>query len=375
MGATLHFYTSTDMTSLEATDGGTVTVANASQITISDGISTSTYLGQFTYGLTTITGVWQGFQQYESGTLVAEFTGMNADAATAFGYLEANQLQAMLQYILAGNDSIVGSTGNDVLNGYGGADTLIGGTGDDVYYVDNPGDVVTENAGEGNDWVYTTLASYTMPANVEIMTLSGAGPANATGNAGDNIMFGNAWNNYFDGGAGGDFMAGGPGDDAYWVDSASDVVYEKPGEGGDTIVTVINYQLFAGSDVEAIVMLDQGGNINAVGSDFDNLIQGNNFDNVIVGRGGNDRLWGFAGADRFIFNTGDAHDTIFDYNHGQGDYLDIRVSGYTTAAQILAAAHDDGTNTTITFNANDSITLNNVTVAQLSASDFLIIPP
>jgi Ca2+-binding RTX toxin-like protein len=269
---------------------------------------------------------------------------------------------------------ITGNAGDNALDGLAGADTMIGGAGNDTYHVDNAGDVVTENANDGTDWVYATL-SYTLPANVERLTLSGTGPLDGTGNAGDNLLFGNDWNNHLDGGAGADFMAGGRGDDAYYVDNPSDVVYEKPGEGGDTVVTTISYQLFAGSEVEALVLLDSGGAINGVGSDTDNIIQGNNFDNVIVGRGGNDQLWGFGGADRFIFSTGDGHDTIFDYNHAQGDYLDIRVLGYTTVAQILAAAHDDGTSTTITFNASDSIELKNVVVSQLTSSDFLIIAP
>ncbi|HTI85965.1 MAG TPA: family 16 glycosylhydrolase [Alphaproteobacteria bacterium] len=269
---------------------------------------------------------------------------------------------------------LTGNAGDNILDGLAGADTMIGGAGNDTYHVDNAGDVVTENANEGTDWVYAAV-SYTLAANVERLTLSGTGPLDGTGNAGDNLLFGNDWNNHLDGGAGADFMAGGRGDDAYFVDNPSDVVYEKPGEGGDTVVTTISYQLFAGSEVEALVLLDAGGAINGVGSDTDNIIQGNNFDNVIVGRGGNDDLWGFGGADRFIFNTGDGHDTIHDYNRAQGDYLDIRVSGYTTVAQILAAVRDDGTSTTITFNAHDSITLTGVHANQLTAADFLIIAP
>src|SRR5687768_18449685 len=34
---------------------------------------------------------------------------------------------------------------NDVLKGGSGADALIGGSGNDIYYVDNAGDVVTED--------------------------------------------------------------------------------------------------------------------------------------------------------------------------------------------------------------------------------------
>jgi Ca2+-binding RTX toxin-like protein len=304
-------------------------------------------------------------------TILNDRDGLIINATDAATSIVGSASREMLHGGL-GNDTLSGGGGNDTLDGGAGADSMIGGAGDDTFVIDNPGDVVAENANDGTDWIYAST-SYTLPANVERLTLSGAGTLDGTGNAGDNLLFGNDWNNHLDGGAGADFMAGGRGDDAYYVDNPSDVVYEKPGEGGDTVVTTVSYQLFAGSEVEALVLLDLGGAINGVGSDTDNIIQGNNFANVIVGGRGDDRLWGFGGADRFIFSTGDGHDTIFDYNHAQGDYLDIRVSGYTTAAQILAVAHDNGTSTTIQFNASDSIELKNVVVSQLTSSDFLII--
>jgi hypothetical protein len=48
-----------------------------------------------------------------------------------------------------------------------------GGAGDDVYYVDDAGDGVTENAGEGNDVVFST-ANFKLSANVETLVLQGS---------------------------------------------------------------------------------------------------------------------------------------------------------------------------------------------------------
>ncbi|MGN8549110.1 calcium-binding protein [Bradyrhizobium sp. 13971] len=73
------------------------------------------------------------------------------------------------------NDTLIGDSGNNLLDGAGGADslvgglgadTMVGGLGNDTCYVDNPGDVVIENTGEGTDTVYTTI-TYGLTANVE----------------------------------------------------------------------------------------------------------------------------------------------------------------------------------------------------------------
>ena len=82
----------------------------------------------------------------------------------------------------ADDDILTGLGGDDWLNGGTGADTMIGGIGDDTYVVDNAGDVVTENAGEGTDKRVLSWISYTLGANVENLSLSGTASINGTGN-------------------------------------------------------------------------------------------------------------------------------------------------------------------------------------------------
>ncbi|MBI5330242.1 MAG: cadherin-like domain-containing protein, partial [Betaproteobacteria bacterium] len=132
----------------------------------------------------------------------------------------------------AGGNTLVGGAGNDALDGAAGADALIGGAGDDVYVVDNAGDRVSENAGEGRDTVISSM-DWTLGANLEYLTLNGWLKTSGWGNPLDNVILGNgadnalwglggadalsggAGNDTLDGGAGDDALDGGLGDDAY----------------------------------------------------------------------------------------------------------------------------------------------------------------
>ena len=85
----------------------------------------------------------------------------------------------------SGNDQIFGLGGDDILNGLGGNDqldggfgayTMNGGTGNDTYFVEDVGDVVNENSGEGTDTVrVASLAAYALTANVEKLINTGSG--------------------------------------------------------------------------------------------------------------------------------------------------------------------------------------------------------
>ncbi|KAB2916673.1 MAG: hypothetical protein F9K29_11355, partial [Hyphomicrobiaceae bacterium] len=75
---------------------------------------------------------------------------------------------------LAGNDRLNGGAGNDLLDGGAGNDRMAGGIGNDTYIVDSTGDVVTEGSGQGTDTVQSSV-SYTLGSNVENLTLTGSG--------------------------------------------------------------------------------------------------------------------------------------------------------------------------------------------------------
>ncbi|MEQ1741050.1 MAG: calcium-binding protein [Candidatus Nitrotoga sp.] len=109
-----------------------------------------------------------------------------------------------------GDDTLNGEDGNDTLNGGIGADTMTGGLGNDSYVVDNNVDILIENPAEGTDKISSSV-TYTLPANVENLTLTGALAINGTGNDLANVIIGNAAANQLDGGAGNDTLDGGLG--------------------------------------------------------------------------------------------------------------------------------------------------------------------
>lgn len=120
-----------------------------------------------------------------------------------------------LDNILIGNRAanvLEGRGGHDVLDGKAGADRMIGGGGHDTYFVDDRGDRVIEQAGQGNDVVWSTI-SYRLPAHVENLQLRGATALSGTGNGLDNVLIGNRGNNVLDGRGGDDWLFGGRGVD------------------------------------------------------------------------------------------------------------------------------------------------------------------
>ncbi|MFS0755110.1 peroxidase family protein [Noviherbaspirillum sp. 1P10PC] len=214
---------------------------------------------------------------------------------------------------LAGNDRLNGLAGNDYLDGGLGADTMVGGTGNDTYVVDNSGDTVVEGPGAGTDGVETTLASYTLGANLENLAYIGNANFNGTGNgldnridggAGSDTLNGGAGNDTLNGGAGADQMVGGAGNDAYVVDNAGDTVVEGANGGADTVSTTLaSYTL--GTDLENLAYIGIGSAaFTGTGNALDNVITSGAGNDTLNGGDGNDTLDGGAGADRMVGGTG-----------------------------------------------------------------------
>ena len=100
------------------------------------------------------------------------------------------------------------------------------------------------------------------------------------------------------------------------------------------------------------------------------FVQGTSGNDVIVATGGSDVLTGFGGQDQFVFapaSTTAAH-IITDYMPGS-DQIDIR---QFTNISAIPTYTQQGNDTLITLDANDTVLLKNVLAAALHASDFLL---
>jgi len=312
-----------------------------------------------------------------SSDIVTEYNGEGTDTVrtTLSNYLLGDHLENLAytgtgNFLGTGNAlanliDTSGASGNDRLDGKGGADTMIGGLGNDIYYTDKVNDVVVELLNEGIDIVLAS-ANFTLGANLENLIYTGTADFRGTGNTLANRITGGVGNDRLDGGVGVDVLVGGLGNDTYYVDNTGDRANELAGGGTDLVFASATFTL--GNETENLALLGLGV-IDGTGNALANAVTGNNAANVLNGVFGNDILSGAGGADTlvgglgsdtlrgggdgdlFVFNTinefggSGAPDLITDFNRVQGDHISLsaidasnKVAGDQAFAFIGAAA-------------------------------------
>ncbi len=210
-----------------------------------------------------------------------------------------------LDNVITGNGAynrLYGMAGNDTLNGGTDGDEMWGGTGNDTYVVDHVWDQTFENAGEGTDWVQSSI-TWTLKANTENLQLTGTDFIHGFGNELDNIIIGNsnsniirgeAGNDSLDGGASYDWMFGGSGNDTYTVDHVWDAAIEYGNEGTDLVLSSVTYRLAA--EVENLTLTGSA-LLDGWGNELANVLTGNGARNYLSGENGNDTILAGAGDD------------------------------------------------------------------------------
>ncbi|WP_211864847.1 beta strand repeat-containing protein [Neoroseomonas soli] len=249
------------------------------------------------------------------GVNIENLTATNAIAHTLTGNTLNNAITGN-----GGADTLNGGAGNDTLVGGAGIDRLVGGADNDTYVVETVGDLVVEFAGAGIDTVRTTLASYTLTANVENLVatnaiahiLTGNTLANSiTGNGAADSLLGGDGADTLTGGAGADTLVGGAGidrlvggadNDTYAVETVGDLVVEFAGAGVDSVrTTLAAYTLTL--NVENLVATNAIAHT-LVGNALANSITGNSSADSLLGGDGTDTLNGGTGADTLVGGAG-----------------------------------------------------------------------
>ena len=258
---------------------------------------------------------------------------------------EANRLNILFQVEEA--DKIYAQDGNDTLKGGDGNDTLIGATGADKLNGQNHDDRLV--GGDGNDTLIGgTGADQLNGQNDNDVLKGGDGNDTLIGGTGADQLYGQNDNDTLKGGDGNDTLSGGAGADLLYGQNHDDRLVG--GDGNDTLKGE------AGAD-------------KLYGQNHDDRLFGGAGNDTLNGGLGLDRLKGEAGSDRFIITPGITadRDIILDYEEGI-DFLDL-TGGLTFGSLAVSQA---GANTVIKSDTNEILaTLIGIDATTIDNADFV----
>ncbi|WP_112664653.1 calcium-binding protein [Microvirga flavescens] len=347
-----------------------VTTAISSVFEIGDARFTLLRLegADFTYSAPGVpsSGILTGFSLVKNGIVAVTVTGL-APGLT-LPQVERLRLEgspgALLRYLLASDDEVIGGAGNQVILSEGGNDTLDGGEGADYIAAGDGDDLVISRLGQGPtggameiliggdgidyliidrsdqelSFVFdvlvkdtTTMLDGTRLSGFERMefysgsgddVLAGGGLADIiNAGAGSDRISGRGDNDTLSGGDGADHIDGGSGNDLITGDEGTDIL--DGGKGNDTIDGGAQADNLFGGDEDDVL---NGGD----GADY---IEGGLGNDLLDGGRGPDVLCGGHGND--LYNVDNPNDVLFEAD-GEGFDVVIASGSYdlTSAAEI-----------------------------------------
>jgi Ca2+-binding RTX toxin-like protein len=318
--------------------------------------------------------------------------------------------------------------GVDTVDGGFGNDTLIGGgdVNDTVSYQSHDGQItlgqqiVISLGVNGADGSYTRTSAGTKAGTTTLERDVLRGFQNVLGSTQSETINGNELDNRLVGRGGNDSINGGAGNDTYDLTGpaaasvGNNTFFDQSGTdnvridlfsnvvsasrvGNDLVVGLTNGSFrvvnhFAGNPIENLTTFDGQSitlSISNIGGSGSGLIAGGNGGETLDGGGGDDFLFGGNGADRiiggdgndqltggngpdtFVFRSGFGHDVITDFS--AADHLEFDHSVFGSFQAVENATHQIGGDTVITFDPNNSVTLQNFDMRGLHASHFSFI--
>ncbi|MEO5330577.1 MAG: tandem-95 repeat protein [Magnetococcus sp. YQC-5] len=227
--------------------------------------------------------------------------------------------------------TVTGSAGHDLFqfNASSTSFEYIGLDGNDTYVVSTTKDRITEAVNSGIDTIQSAF-TFSLPDNVENLTLTGTGNLDAVGNELDNILVGNTGINtvsYATATAG------------VTVNIALTTAQNTIGAGNDTLRGFENLTGSAFNDV-------------LTGSVGNNVIQAGMGADRINGLAGSDTIDGGAGVDQVILN-GKSTDYRIRFVSGTWTLVDLVGNDGTDTLQNVESLHFNGDNTNIPLNTKN----------------------
>jgi autotransporter passenger strand-loop-strand repeat protein len=309
------------------------------------------------------------FVVYNSADVVVPMAGSHDVVYAAVSYTLPTGVDVLI--LEAGTQAVGNSdAAGDALYAAdaGIAQTLIGNSANDTFVVYNSADVVVPKAGS-RDLVYSAV-NYTLPTGVDSLILEAG--TQAVGNsdtAGDTLYAANAGI--------AQTLTGNSHNDTFAVYNSADVVIGQAGST-DTVYAAVNFTL--PTNVDTLFLEGSGathgtGNNDAVDTLFGNagvastLVAGSGADTLFVTGSAGTVLTGGTGHDTFAFPNSMGHDEVTNFGIAK-DTLQFNAALFANFTAAMNAASQSGANTVFTIDANDTVTLDNVTKSSLAASNF-----
>lgn len=148
-------------------------------------------------------------------------------------------------------------------------------------------------------------------------------------------------------------------------------------DGKDTIIGGFRSDELAGGEGRDRIY-GLSGNDTLEGNEGRDWLFGGWGNDILAGGTEDDRLHGGWGRDTFVFNEGDGHDRVVDFDTGgyrfwsgqSGDKVRLDVDGIETFDDLLAHAHQTRNGVSFEFGDGDTLTLNQTRLSQLNESHF-----
>ncbi|WP_434051247.1 MAG: BspA family leucine-rich repeat surface protein [Roseibium sp.] len=302
------------------TFGGPLTSETAEGSDYTDATSMNYFLEVLNWNITEMRQATQTLD----GTLIA--VGTNEAETQDF----SSETEARVIHALNGDDTILGTAFDDLIVGGEGDDIMTGGFGADTF-------VFRDYGGEQGDFGHDTIKDFEAGAGTgDVIRLELTGLTNFA-----------------------DLLTKA-------TDTENGVLIQIDDDNSIFLEGLTINDLHA-DDFEFVATDSQTFKLGSYGDD---TLAGDDYNNRIDGRSGDDTLSVGAGEDTFVFKDGYGNDTIGDF--AAEDFLEIDAGLAVNFDALLAlmSPENGGSNTVIDFGNGDTLTLEGVSISDLSADQF-----